>query len=190
MKKLKRYRRLLIAGAGILLVLLVLIFGFRGCGVSHKSPEGVVKSLIKAYGKGSQSKIRSCYGVKKADEDLQKEIDATISYIEVHNTKEVEIEECDVLSENKDYTYVYITYHLIQEDKQEYPCISTYMTEKKDGKYYVISTANVTDEMRQEAAEDYKKFMTTNIYKNYVREYDTFTKKNPGYEEKIAGKLS
>ena len=145
MKKLKRYRRLLIAGAGILLVLLVLIFGFRGCGVSHKSPEGVVKSLIKAYGKGSQSKIRSCYGVKKADEDLQKEIDATISYIEAHNTKEVEIEECDVLSENKDYTYVYITYHLIQEDKQEYPCISTYMTEKKDGKYYVISTANVTD---------------------------------------------
>ena len=43
--------------------------------------------------------------------------------------------------------------------------------------------------MNQQAADDYAKFMTTDAYKNYAKDYDTFIKKNPGYEEKIAGKI-
>ena len=44
--------------------------------------------------------------------------------------------------------------------------------------------------MSQAAADEYAKFMTTDTYKGYTVAYDTFIKKNPGYEEKIAGKLA
>lgn len=191
MKKVKRYRGFIFVGIGIVLILLLLFLGMKGCGISNKSPEGVVKSLIRAYADGKQNKIKECYGAKKdTEEALQQEIDATIRYFKAHNPQKVEIQECDVLSENENYTYVYVTYHLELENDQSYPCISTYMTNRKENKYYVLSPSNVTDDMRKQAATDYKKFMTTNTYKNYVKEYDTFIKKNPGYEDKIAGKLS
>lgn len=191
MKKIMGYKRYIIIGAVVLIVFLALIFGLRSCGVSHKSPEGVARSLIKAYANGNQKKIKDCYGAKKdTEESLQKEIDATIRYFDAHNLKDVEIKECDVLSENDKYTYVYVTYDMRLENSQSYPCINTYMTDKEDGKYYILSSSKVTDDMRKQAASDYAKFMTTNTYKNYVKEYETFTKKNPGYEDKIAGKLS
>jgi hypothetical protein len=174
----------------VLLVLCLLVVGIKSCGSSHKTPEGVVKTLIEAYGKGKQKKIRDCYGAKKnTSEELQTEIDATIQYFQVHNPKKVVVEDCGVLSENTNYTYVYVRYNLVLEDEQEYPCISTYMTHKIDGKYYVIPPAEVTTEMSKQAATDYAKFMTENIYKSYTTAYDTFTKRNPGYEDKIAGKL-
>ena len=191
MKKIMGYKRYIIIGAVVLIVFLALIFGLRSCGVSHKSPEGVARSLIKAYANGTQKKIKDCYGAKKdTEESLQKEIDATIRYFDAHNLKDVEIKECDVLSENDKYTYVYVTYDMQLENSQSYPCINTYMTDKEDGRYYILSSSKVTDDMRKQAASDYAKFMTTNTYKNYVKEYETFTKKNPGYEDKIAGKLS
>ncbi len=191
MKKIMGYKRYIIIGAVVLIVFLALIFGLRSCGVSHKSPEGVARSLIKAYANGNQKKIKDCYGAKKdTEESLQKEIDATIRYFDAHNLKDVEIKECDVLSENDKYTYVYVTYDMQLENSQSYPCINTYMTDKEDGRYYILPSSKVTDDMRKQAASDYAKFMTTNTYKNYVKEYETFTKKNPGYEDKIAGKLS
>lgn len=191
MKKIMGYKRYIIIGAVVLIVFLALIFGLRSCGVSHKSPEGVARSLIKAYTNGNQKKIKDCYGAKKdTEESLQKEIDATIRYFDAHNLKDVEIKECDVLSENDKYTYVYVTYDMQLENSQSYPCINTYMTDKEDGRYYILPSSKVTDDMRKQAASDYAKFMTTNTYKNYVKEYETFTKKNPGYEDKIAGKLS
>ena len=191
MKKIMGYKRYIIIGAVVLIVSLALIFGLRSCGVSHKSPEGVARSLIKAYANGNQKKIKDCYGAKKdTEESLQKEIDATIRYFDAHNLKDVEIKECDVLSENDKYTYVYVTYDMQLENSQSYPCINTYMTDKEDGRYYLLPSSKVTDAMRKQAASDYAKFMTTNTYKNYVKEYETFTKKNPGYEDKIAGKLS
>ena len=63
------------------------------------------------------------------------------------------------------------------------------MVEKKDKNYYVMSSSEITAEMNQQAADDYAKFMATEEYKNYAKDYDTFIKKNPGYEEKIAGKI-
>ena len=91
------------------------------------------------------------------------------------------MEQCDILSENGDYTYVYIIYNLVLENDQEYPCVGTYMTEKKDGKYYVMSPSEITDDLRNQAADD--------SYKTYTKAYNVFIKKNPGYEEKIANKL-
>ena len=85
---------------------------------------------------------------------------------------------------------MYVIYHFVLDDEQIYPNISTYMVKNEDGKYYVVSPAEVTAEMSEQAIVDYEKFMTTDIYKTYMQEYETFTKKNPGYENKIAGKLS
>ncbi len=192
MKTVIQYKRFIMIGLGVLFVLLLIIFGMKSCsGVSHKSPEGVVKSLIKAYGNGKENRVRDCYGAgKDTEQALQQEIEATIQYFKAHNTKKTEIVECDILSQSEKYTYVYINYQLVLENDQAYPCISTYMTSKKDGKYYILPPSQITDEMRKQAAADYAKFMTTNTYKSYVKEYETFIKKNPGYEDKIAGKLS
>ena len=37
-------------------LLIVLIFGVSSCGVSHRSPKGVVSSLIESYGDGKAKK--------------------------------------------------------------------------------------------------------------------------------------
>ena len=63
------------------------------------------------------------------------------------------------------------------------------MVQKDGRKYYVLPPSMVTTDMSKEAAADYAKFMTTDSYKNYTKEYDAFIMKNPGYEELIAGKL-
>lgn len=168
----------------------LLIFTMSGCGVSHNTPEGVVESLIEEYVKGKENNIKDCYGQKKdTEESLQTEIDATIKYFKAHNVKKLKINECDSLSESKDYTYVYILYNLVLEDEQEYPCVGTYMVEKKDKKYYVLPSSKIAEDMSKQAATDYAKFMTTDSYKNYTKAYNTFIKKNPGYEDKIANKL-
>lgn len=183
-------RYALIAGAALVLIL-VLIFGIRSCGASHKNPERVVKELIESYANGKERKVKDCYGAKKnTPDELQAEIDATFKYFKAHNPQELIIESCEALYQEKNLTYVYIIYKLQLENGQEYPCISTYMTQLRDDKYYVLSPAEVTEEMSEQAATAYAKFMTTNTYKNYVTDYETFIKKNPGYEEKIAGKVS
>ena len=175
----------------VALVILVIVLGMSSCGVNHNSPKKVVKSLIESYSDGKAKKALKCFGsAKEASEDLKKEVEATIKYFDVHNAENVQIEECDILSENDNYAYVYIIYDFVMEDEQIYPNISTYMVKNEDGKYYVVSPAEVTAEMSEQAIVDYEKFMTTDIYKTYMQEYETFTKKNPGYENKIAGKLS
>lgn len=179
------------AAAGVVLVILVvIIFAVRSCGVSHKSPEKVVKELINAYSDGKAARAKKCYKVSEQNEEiLQKEIDATIQYFEVHRPQKITIDRCNTLSENDKYAYVYIMYSMELENGQSYPCISTYMTGKEDGKYYVYSPSDVTEEMSRQAASDYAKFMTTDIYKDYATAYETFIKKNPGYEDKIAERL-
>ena len=162
-----------------------------GCGVSHRSPEKVVRSMITAYGKGKAKRVRDCYGAKKdTSEELQKEIDAVLNYLKAHRTKKLKILGCEKISENKNYSYVYITYNLVLDDDQEYPCIGTYMVVNEDGKHYVVEPSDITEEMSAQAAQDYVTFMTSDAYKEYRRAYDTFVKKNPGYEDKIAERLT
>lgn len=183
-------RYIIVAGA-VIVVLVLLIFGIRGCGASHKSPKGVVKALIQSYAEGKEGRVKDCYGAKKdTDKELQAQIDATIKYFKAHNAREIKIDACGILSENKSYTYVYIVYKLELENGQEYPCISTFMTGLENRKYYVLPPSKVTEDMSKQAATEYAKFMTTDTYKKYTTDYETFIKKNPGYEEKIAGKVS
>lgn len=180
-----------IAGIAVIAILaFIMIFAVKSCGASNKTPEKVVKTLVKSYVDGKEKKIKKCYGVKEADKDLQAEIDATVKYFEVHNPQKVKIIACDTIYENGKNAYVYITYSLALEKDQFYPCISTYMTQQKDdGKYYILASSEITEEMKKEAAEKYATFMETDAYKDYVTAYETFTKKNPGYEEKLATKL-
>lgn len=181
-----------IAGGAVLVVLLiVIIFAVKSCGVSHKTPERVVKALIESYESGNEKKVKKCYGVDKVDDNLQAEIDATIKYFAAHSPQKIQINKCDKISQDGNYAYIYITYDLVLKNGQSYPCISTYMTQKKDdGKYYVLAPSEITNDINKQAAEKYALFMKTDAYQEYTVAYDKFIKKNPGYEEKIASKLS
>ena len=181
----------ILAGAAALIILILIIsFAARGCGVSHKTPERVVRTLIESYTGGNESKVKKCYGVSKADDSLQQEMDATVKYFSAFEADKTEITQCDKIYENGKNTYMYITYNLVLKDGQSYPCISTYMVKKDDNnKYYVMTPSEITDDMSQQAASKYAEFMNTQAYKDYTTAYDKFIKKNPGYEEKIAAKL-
>lgn len=181
-----------IAGAAVIAALAVLlIFAVKSCGISNKTPEKAVKTLIKSYVDGKEKKVKKCYGVKKADKALQKEITATIKYFEAYKPQKVEITACDTIYQKGKNAYVYITYDLVLESGDAYPCISTYMTQQdENGRYYILVPSEITDDMKKEAAEKYALFMETDAYKDYVTAYETFTKKNPGYEEKLAARLS
>ena len=158
----KKWYRYLAAGVLVLLTLCV-----AGCGgVSHKSPEKVTEELIQSYTDGKEKKVKECYN--QAD-----------------NT---EVQDCEILSENDKYSYVYITYNLILEDDQEYPCVGTYMVGKQDKTYYIMAPSQITDDMKTQAATAYVQFMKTDAYKTYTKAYETFIKKNPGYEDKISEK--
>ena len=178
-------------GAVVVVLLIVIIFAVKSCGVSHKTPERVVKALIESYESGNEKKVKKCYGVDKVDDNLQAEIDATIKYFAAHSPQKIQINKCDKISQDGNYAYIYITYDLVLKNRQSYPCISTYMTQKKDdGKYYILAPSEITNDINKQAAEKYALFMKTDAYQEYTVAYDKFIKKNPGYEEKIASKLS
>lgn len=187
--KINRRSAVMLGAAAIVLVILLFSL-LSGCGVRHSSPRGVVHSLLEAYAKGNERRVRDCYGQKKeASESLQAEIDSMLAYLEAHNTKDIHIQETDVLWENDTYTCEYVLYVLELDSGQEYPCLGIYVTENKSGKYYILPPADITQTISSRTAEAYTKFMTTDIYKDYAKAYNTFVKKNPGYEEKIAARL-
>ena len=177
--------------AGVILILLVIILAARGCGgISHRTPEGRVESYIKAAVEGKDKKMQECYGADKISDEAKTEISSTVKYFQAHGAKDVNIDSCEAISESKNYTYVYIRYNLVLQNDQEYPCISTYLVKVQDKKYYLYSPAEISDEISQQAAADYQKFMTTKTYTDYTKAYEVFLKKNPGYEDKIASKLN
>ncbi len=183
-------KKVLAAAAVLIVLIIVIVFAARGCGVSHKTPEKVVRTLVEAYTSGSESKAKKCYGVSKADDNLQQEMDATINYYKAFAADKTEITQCGQIYQNGKITYMYVIYDLVLKNGQSYPCISTYMVQKKDdGKYYVMTPSEITDDMSKQAATKYAEFMNTQAYKDYTTAYDKFIKKNPGYEEQIAAKL-
>ena len=70
----------------------------------------------------------------------------------------------------------------------KYPCVGTYMVGKQDKTYYIMAPSQITDDMKTQAATAYVQFMKTDAYKTYTKAYETFIKKNPGYEDKISEK--
>ena len=51
-----------------------------------------------------------------------------------------------------------------------------------------MAPSQITDDMKTHAATAYVQFMKTDAYKTYTKAYETFIKKNPGYEDKISEK--
>ncbi len=175
----------------LLSICLAAMYLFTGCGVSHSSPEGVVRSLVKYYEKGSEKKVKDCYGIDgDADAATKAEIESTIQYFKTMKSKGITLTKCDIIQEYENYTYIYISYKVDLGNKKEYPKIETYFVAKKDKKYYVVPTTNITAEMSQAAGTAYASFMTTDPYKEYQKDYDAFVLKNPSFEEELATELS
>ena len=138
----------------------------------------------------SGAQVVSVSATREDEAALQQEMDATVKYFSAFEAEKTEITQCDKIYQDGNYTYMYITYDLVLKNGQSYPCISTYMVQKKDnGKYYVMTPSEITDDLSKQAATKYADFMNTQAYKDYTTAYDKFIKKNPGYEEKIAAKL-
>ncbi len=179
-----------IALVAVIALVVVIIVGVRSCGSEYKSPKAVVRTLVQAGVEGKAKIMKKCYGITgDTPTALQEEIDATIAYYAAHGTQEMKVVSCDTLFNEGDTSYVYIIYNLVLENEQEFPCIGTYMTKQNEEKYYVLPSTQITDELAEKARTAYEKLMSSEDYKNYVKAYDTFIKKNPGYEEKIASKL-
>ena len=69
-------------------------------------------------------------------------------------------------TENDKYSYVYITYNLILEDDQEYPCVGTYMVGKQDKTYYIMAPSQITDDMKNSGGLQHMfQFMKTDAYR-------------------------
>ena len=175
----------------VVAIVVVVILTNLGGGVSHGSPQKVVTSLWSAYGEGNEKQVLDCYGTKSknADEELLQQVDATMRYIEAHGASSIDVKECDVLSTNGDVSYVYVIYDLILGEDSAYPCMSTHMVRKKGKNYYILPYSEITESMQERATRDFKKFSSTDNYRNFMMDYNTFIKKNPGYEEKISGIL-
>ena len=109
-----------------------------------------------------------CYGIdEQADKTTQAEIDGTIKYFKAHDAKSIEVIKCDTIKEYKKYALVYVYYVSCNlGNEKAYPCISTYMTRKKDGKYYIMPSDDITEKMSRQAATDYAAFMNTDVYKD------------------------
>ena len=138
----------------------------------------------------SGAQVVSVSATREDEAALQQEMDATVKYFSAFEAEKTEITQCDKIYQDGNYTYMYITYDLVLKNGQSYPCISTYMVQKKDNdKYYVMTPSEITDDLSKQAATKYADFMNTQAYKDYTTAYDKFIKKNPGYEEKIAAKL-
>ena len=146
--------------------------------------------MIQAYEKKQEAKIKACYGENEGmDESLSQEMQTKLRFLQVQNLKEIKVVSSDVLGETEGYTGVYIQYNLVLENEQEYPCLEIYLVKQNDKEFEILAPSEITEEMSSEAAAWYAKFMTTDIYKNFMKEYNAFIKKNPGYEERITETL-
>lgn len=118
--------------AGIILILLVIVLAARLRKDQPQNSGGVVEGYIKAAAAGKNKKMQSCYSADKLSDEAKTEISSTIKYFQAHGVKDVNIDSCGSISENKNYSYVYIRYNLVLENEQEYPCISTYLVKVQD----------------------------------------------------------
>lgn len=188
MKKIKG----VILGAVLAAVLLL-----PGCGskVNHKTPEAVVKSLISAYQSQDEKAVKQCFGQepdKDCGKEIKKEMDYNLRYFKAHEAKAVDFEKAESLGEFDKKNLVYVWYHYevkINKETQKVPALSFYFVKKSDKKYYVVPAKDVTDEMSETSRKEYNKFVKTDDYKAYSKEYQEFIRKNPKYENSLQNKF-
>lgn len=181
---------------GVILIFTVsiCIFILGGCGeekMNRKSPEAVIKSLIRSYQEQNIQAVKECYGIdaeEEPKEDVQKEINYNMRLFKAYQAKSVHFEKADCLGKSGDSQLAYLWFSYEPEDEeinQKYPVLAFYFVEKKDKAYCVVPAKNVTEEMSEYSRSAYKKFMDTNTYKDYEKNLETFQKNFPSYEEEM-----
>ena len=172
---------------GILLSMtaVIVLLSLGGCGtkVNTKSPEKITKSL--------------CFGMDKKDKvssELKTEIKHYMTLFEAYDAKSVKFTKCESLGSFNGYELMYAIYTLKKEDSEskttlEIPCLSVYYVQNNNKKYSIVQAKDVTEEMSENSKKEFQKFMKTDEYKTYEKDYKQFTRKNPSYEEELTNLL-
>ena len=63
------------------------------------------------------------------------------------------------------------------------------MFKNNNKKYSIVQAKDVTEEMSENSKKEFQKFMKTDEYKTYEKDYKQFTRKNPSYEEELTNLL-
>lgn len=186
---------------GILLSMtaVIVLLSLGGCGtkVNTKSPEKITKSLIEAYTKTDEDAVRKCFGMDKKDKvssELKTEIKHYMTLFEAYDAKSVKFTKCESLGSFNGYELMYAIYTLKKEDSEskttlEIPCLSVYYVQNNNKKYSIVQAKDVTEEMSENSKKEFQKFMKTDEYKTYEKDYKQFTRKNPSYEEELTNLL-
>ena len=186
---------------GILLsmtaVIVLLSLGECGTKVNTKSPEKITKSLIEAYTKTDEDAVKKCFGMDKKDKvssELKTEIKHYMTLFEAYDAKSVKFTKCESLGSFNGYELMYAIYTLKKEDSEskttlEIPCLSVYYVQNNNKKYSIVQAKDVTEEMSENSKKEFQKFMKTDEYKTYEKDYKQFTRKNPSYEEELTNLL-
>ena len=186
---------------GILLSMtaVIVLLSLGGCGtkVNTKSPEKITKSLIEAYTKTDENAVKKCFGMDKKDKvssELKTEIKHYMTLFEAYDAKSVKFTKCESLGSFNGYELMYAIYTLKKEDSEskttlEIPCLSVYYVQNNNKKYSIVQAKDVTEEMSENSKKEFQKFMKTDEYKTYEKDYKQFTRKNPYYEEELTNLL-
>mgnify|MGYP004517095825 FL=1 len=186
---------------GILLSMtaVIVLVSLGGCGtkVNTKSPEKITKSLIEAYTKTDEDAVKKCFGMDKKDKvssELKTEIKHYMTLFEAYDAKSVKFTKCESLGSFNGYELMYAIYTLEKEDSEskttlEIPCLSVYYVQSDNKKYSIVQAKDVTEEMSENSKKEFQKFMKTDEYKTYEKDYKQFTRKNPSYEEELTNLL-
>jgi hypothetical protein len=186
---------------GILLSMtaVIVLLSLGGCGtkVNTKSPEKITESLIEAYTKTDEDAVKKCFGMDKKDKvssELKTEIKHYMTLFEAYDAKSVKFTKCESLGSFNGYELMYAIYTLKKEDSEskttlEIPCLSVYYVQNNNKKYSIVQAKDVTEEMSENSKKEFQKFMKTDEYKTYEKDYKQFTRKNPSYEEELTNLL-
>ena len=186
---------------GILLSMtaVIVLLSLGGCGtkVNTKSPEKITKSLIEAYTKTDENAVKKCFGMDKKDKvssELKTEIKHYMTLFEAYDAKRVKFTKCESLGSFNGYELMYAIYTLKKEDSEskttlEIPCLSVYYVQNNNKKYSIVQAKDVTEEMSENSKKEFQKFMKTDEYKTYEKDYKQFTRKHPSYEEELTNLL-
>lgn len=190
----KKLREILLSMTAVIVLL-----SLGGCGtkVNTKSPEKITKSLIEAYTKTDEDAVKKCFGMDKKDKvssELKTEIKHYMTLFEAYDAKSVKFTKCESLGSFNGYELMYAIYTLKKEDSEskttlEIPCLSVYYVQNNNKKYSIVQAKDVTEEMSENSKKEFQKFMKTDEYKTYEKDYKQFTRKNPSYEEELTNLL-
>ena len=177
----------------------IVLLSLGGCGtkVNTKSPEKITESLIEAYTKTDEDAVKKCFGMDKKDKvssELKTEIKHYMTLFEAYDAKSVKFTKCESLGSFNGYELMYAIYTLKKEDSEskttlEIPCLSVYYVQNNNKKYSIVQAKDVTEEMSENSKKEFQKFMKTDEYKTYEKDYKQFTRKNPSYEEELTNLL-